>query len=149
MTVAAFVVSILAVLVAGGALWYVRGQKIVADRAADIADAALKLGQAAERRAKEAEDRTRVAWALEHISGMQYVLHNHGTESAYDVHVELGDFQLRGGGEEDFTEFPADHAESYHFGRGIDSTQTSVSVTWRLQGDPSSERRQQRLVVTF
>ena len=149
MDVAALIVAIIAVLVAGSAAWYTRGQKIAADRAADAAEASLELARTAEARASEDAQRVQVAWHLERTGQQVYVLHNHGTHAAYGVNVDLADLKMNGGGPEYIEEFTDGHAEQYFLARGLGSTTTSIQVTWHQAPDCSDEARKQSLHVVF
>lgn len=163
METAALIVSILALLVAGGAAWFTRGQKLAADRAveeavrsadasersADAAESGLELQRVAERRAEEAAERDGVIWELLRTGTSTYTLYNRGTHSAYDVRVDLADLGGIGGGAVSFVEFPANHAEQYMLSRGIDSTTTSIAVRWFQRQDRSDTPKRQVLPVDF
>ncbi|MBB4910561.1 hypothetical protein [Actinophytocola algeriensis] len=163
METAALIVSLLAVLVAGGAAWYTRGQKLAADRAveeaarsadasersADTAESGLELQRVAERRAEEAAERTGVTWELLRTGNSTYTLYNRGTHAAYDVRVDLADLGGIGAGVESFDEFPADHAEQYMLSRGIASTTTSIVVRWHQRQDRADTPKRQSLPVDF
>jgi hypothetical protein len=156
MDTAALIVSILAVLIAGGAAWYTRGQKLAADRAveeaarsADAAEAGLEFQRAAERRAEEAAERSGITWELLRTGNHTYTLYNRGTHSAYDVRVDLADLCGVGGGVESFDEFPADHAEQYMLARSIASTTKSIVVRWHQRPDRTDAPKHQSLPVDF
>lgn len=149
MDIAALIVSFVAVLVAGSAAWYTRGQKVAADRAADAAEASLELARTADARALEDAQRVQVVWQLERTSQQAYVLHNHGTHAAHAVYVDLADLKMNGGGAEYIEEFAAGHAEQYFLARGLSSTTTSIVVTWHQSPDHSDEARKQSLHVVF
>lgn len=149
MDIAALIVSIVAVLIAGSAAWYTRGQKVAADRAADAAEASLELAQAVDARALEDAQRVQVVWHLKRTSQQVFVLHNHGTHPAYAVHVDLADLKMSGGGPEHIEEFAAGHAEQYFLARGLGSTTTSIVVTWHQSPDRSDESNKQSLHVEF
>lgn len=156
METAAFIVSILALLVAGGAAWFTRGQKLAADRAveeavrsADAAESGLELQRAAERRAEEAAERIGVTWELLRTGTSTYTLYNRGTHSAYDVRIDLADLGGIGGDAVSFVEFPANHAEQYMLARSIASTTTAIVVRWFQRLDRTDTPKRQALPVDF
>jgi len=148
MITAAFVVSILALLVSCGAVWYARGQQLAAERAARASEVTAELQKQSERRAVEAAERNLVVWTLEPVGRSRHVLHNQGTQSAYGVHVDRGDLVVEGGGTADFDEFPSGHRESYVLAGGNTPT-NSIMVIWHQERDHSDEPRSQQLIVLF
>lgn len=153
MDTASFIVSVVALCIAGGSLWYSRGEKLTADKAAtaagDSADAAQRSADIAEEAVtyKRGEvERGRIRFELEHSGGSTYILRNRGTDSAYGVQVELG--ALHGpGGPRTFDEFESDHAETYVLLRAFGSETTHLVVKWHHRPDRSDEVREKRLVV--
>jgi hypothetical protein len=151
-TVASFVISCLAVIVAAGAVWYARGQKRAADHAVDeakrSADAAAEMATIERhRRAEEiaAADSRRVRFELLHEGSAAYLLRNIGTDTAYGVHVDTEG--LGTAGEiEDFEEFSPDDAHRYLLSttHECDGTERIV-VTWHHRLDRSDEPRSVRL----
>ena len=118
MTVASFVLSCFALVVAGIAVLYAHRQTRAAEqsaaeskRSADAAADMAKIEQ--ERRAEEVAEaeRHRVRFELEHQSRSAYLLRNVGTDSAYGVNVETEVLVSRG--EVDFDEFRAGDAHKY------------------------------------
>jgi type II secretory pathway pseudopilin PulG len=98
MIVAAFVVSVVAVLASGGALWYARRQTDEAARsrvAAEIsANAAVSAAKAAARQLElaEAEAAKYVPpWTLRWDVGDTYVLANDGESTEYGVTLSAAD----------------------------------------------------------
>lgn len=123
MTVAAFVVSLMALIVA--------------------------LAQSAERRAIEVDDRHRVVWQLDHIRGQIYQLTNDGNQAAFDVYVDLVDVYVDNGTSNHFAEFEPAKAVQYMLARGLGSTTTEIAVTWHEMPDACDAPRQQGLSVHF
>ena len=147
MTIASFVISCLAVLVAGIALWYARGQKVAAEqsaiqakRSADAAADIVRIEQ--ERRAEEVAEaeRNRVRFKLISVGRMRYLLHNQGTDSAYGVHVDGGEQVVEGGDEPEIDEFPADDHREYFFDAAPGEPRR-IEVSWHLNPDCSDARQ--------
>jgi type II secretory pathway pseudopilin PulG len=143
MTVASLIISILAALSAGGAVFYSRGQKLAAERAAKAAEEALEIQRASEQRAAEEVARKRVIWRLDPSQGDSYLLRNEGTHAAYDVSVDRGDLAVEDGTPDHFEEFHADHAERYLLVRTLASRTSALTVSWREARD--GERKSQKL----
>jgi hypothetical protein len=155
MTVASFVSSLLALVVAVVAVWYGRGQKRAADlsaaeakRAADAAAEVAEIERA--RRADEVADadRRRVRFVLVPAGSQAYVLRNAGIDTAYGVHVDA-----RGWGLEDevtdFEEFESGSEQRYWLirkGGGADQAE-HVLVTWHHRPDRSDGRRSAKSLV--
>jgi hypothetical protein len=121
MTVASFVISAVALVVAAVAAWYGRGQKRTADRSAAeakrSADAAAEVAAIERgRRADEVADadRRRVCFELVSEGNHAYLLRNTGTDTAYGVHVDTGGMGLE---DEiaDFEEFESGREQRYWF----------------------------------
>jgi hypothetical protein len=151
MTVASFVISCAAVLVALGALWYARGQKLAAEQSAleakRSADAAAELAKIEqERRADEVDqaNRLRVRFNLVHHNKSAYLLRNDGTDSAYRVHVDSQDIIARG--DFDFAEFTAGETHKFILARTMGSAD-HITVTWHDEPDHSDSPRSVKLYV--
>ncbi|CAM3385628.1 hypothetical protein KIPE111705_05800 [Kibdelosporangium persicum] len=151
MTIASFVISCLAFVVAGIAAWYARRQAHAAEQSADeakrSADAAAAMASIEEeRRADEVAEaeRHRVRFKLEHQNAQAYLLRNAGTDCAYAVHVETGEMPARG--EVDFAEFPAGDAHKYVFMKSWGGPDHIV-VTWHMQADRSDAQRSVKLYL--
>lgn len=151
MTIASFVISCVAVLVAVGALWYARGQKLAAEnsaleakRSADAAAALVEIES--ERRTEEVDEanRLRVQFNLVHHNKSAYLLRNDGTDSAYGVHVDSPDLIARG--DFDFAEFTAGEAHKFILGRSMGSAD-HITVTWHHEPDRSDSPRSVKLYV--
>lgn len=145
MDIAAFVVSCLAVVCAAGAVWYARGQKHAADRAATAAEKAASTAIAAEERQQRAEERSRVLWSLTNVNKSKYVLAHEGTDPAYGVHVDAGELLTRGPTE--FDRFPPGHSESYLLSRAFGMSTDRIIVTWHHSQDLSDDQRRQELLI--
>lgn len=153
MTVAAFVISCLGLVVAVLAAWFGRGQKRAAELAASeakrSADAAAEVAEVERaRRAEEVAEaeRRRVRFELVHEGGSRYLLCNAGTDPAYGVHVDTGGLGVQ---DEvtDFDEFEADGAHRYLLGRTMDPDLAEhVVVTWHHHPDRSDDRRTAKLL---
>lgn len=133
-----FALSCLAVLIAAGSLWYSRGLKLAADRSADAVEAA-------EERARKAEERNRVDWSLQHIEKSRYALVNKGTETAHGVRVDSGELLAHGPIEID--EFSAGHAEPYIITRSMGTAMDRIVVTWHHKPDLSDEQQRKELLI--
>ena len=153
MTIASFVISCLAAVAAVIAVWYGRGQKRAADRAAAearrSADAAAEVTEIERaRRADEVADtdRRRVRFELIPEGGHAYLLRNVGTDTAYDVRVETGGMGAVGE-VEDFDEFEAGSKHRYFLARTSDPGQAEhVVVTWQHRQDLSDARQSTKLL---
>jgi hypothetical protein len=151
-TVASFVISGLALVVACIAAWYARRQTRAAEHSAAearrSADAAAEMTQIEQdRRATEiAEaDRNRVRFALDHERGQVYWLRNVGTDTAYGVHVDTEGLGTAGE-VEDIEEFSPDDAYRYFLSLTLDCDGTErVVVTWHHRQDRSDQPRSVRL----
>ncbi len=153
MTVAAFVLSCLGLVVAVVAAWYGRGQKRAAElsaaearRSADAASEVAEVERA--RRADEIAEaeRRRVRFELVPVGGQVYLLRNVGTDTAYGVHVNTGGLGFQ---DEvtDFEEFEADREHRYFLARTMDPDLAEhVVVTWHHRPDRSDERRTAKLL---
>lgn len=95
MSIAAFVVSVLALFVALWALKYSRQQAVAAEEQNRISAEQLAL-------AKEAADKYRVPWRFEWRAGDTYALVNDSDDPEYDVEIHAPEhtaFRLRSDGE--------------------------------------------------
>ncbi|MBA0126321.1 hypothetical protein H0B56_12285 [Haloechinothrix sp. YIM 98757] len=145
-------VSLAALLISAGALWYSRGQKLAADRSARAAEeSATAAAETADidkaRRAEELDnaERNRVVWRLEHTGDMWYRLINCGTESAYGVQIDAGELIVEEAGP--FGEIASDGAEPLLLARSWASNADRIVVTWHHQPDLSDEPRYRELLV--
>ncbi|SDH61072.1 hypothetical protein SAMN05216553_13515 [Lentzea fradiae] len=151
MTVASFIISVVAVLVAMGALWYARGQKLAAERSAQeakrSADAAADLAKIERDRRRDEVDeakRLRVRFNLVHHNKSAYLLRNDGTDTVYGVHVDAQNILIRG--DSDISEFPSGDSHKYVLGRTMDSGD-HIIVTWHHEPDRSDSPRSTKLYV--
>lgn len=126
MIVAAFVVSVVAVVVAALAGWW-------AKVSADAAEAALALER--ERAAKYAPP-----WRLSWLKGDTYELLNDGDENAYGVEVDLGDLPwVKGKGEPQHDVIHARAPITFMTTRSFTGGSDVVTVTWHRAADLSDE----------
>jgi hypothetical protein len=151
MTVASFVISCLALVVAGFAAGYSRRQTRAAEQSAaeakQSADAAAEMARIEQERRDEevAEaDRHRVHFELEHQNASAYLMRNTGTDSAYGVHVDLAGMLSRG--DVDFDEFRAGEAHKLVLMKAA-STDDGIVITWHQHPDRSDPQRSARLYV--
>ena len=146
METASFVISIIAALFAGGAVWYARGAKIAA---ADSAREAKRSADAAEEavgyQGTEVEP-GRVVVRLRHVGGISYRLVNDGTDTAYGVQVDTGELGI---GEQDtaYDELHPGQAEVFFLSPDLATTSRHVTVTWHERPDLSDEKRAARLII--
>ena len=153
MTVAAFVISCLGLVVAVLAAWFGRGQKRAAEMAASeakrSADAAAEVAEVERaRRAEEVAEaqRRRVQFELVHEGGSRYLLRNAGTDPAYGVHVDTGGLGVQNE-ITDFEEFEADAEHRYLLSRTMGSDPAArVVVTWHHHPDRSDDQRTAKLL---
>jgi hypothetical protein len=153
MTIASFVISVLAVVVAAAAVWYGRGQKRAADlsaaEATRSADAAAQVADIERVRREEevaAAKRRRVRFVIVKEGGQAHLLRNVGTDTAYEVHVDTGGMGVQ---DEitDFDEFEAGSEHRYLLARTMGPGQTDhVVVTWHHLPDRSDEQRIAKLL---
>lgn len=152
MTVASFVISCLAVIVALAAGWYARGQKLAAEqaatearRSADAADEMATIER--ERRTQEVADadRRRVQFELVHQGGHAYLLRNVGTDAAYGVHIDTQGLGTAGEIEE-VEEFLPSDSYRYLLASTLDCDGSErVVVTWHHRRDRSDQPRSVKL----
>lgn len=166
MDVASFIVSVVSGFVALAALWYARssatasgrsataaersagaaeGSERSAGRSADAAEEALAFQREGERRAAEAEERSRVVWSFDHFQRSAYVLRNAGTHTAYSVRVDVGEMLARG--TTNFESFDAGHVEKYILSRSLGISTEMISITWHQDPDCQDEPRTERFPV--
>jgi hypothetical protein len=146
METASLVISVIAVVFAGGAVWYARGEKLAAADSAREAKRSADAAHEAVGYQRDEVERNRIVFRLDPVSGEKYLLRNAGTHSAYGVHVDAGDL----GFENDVTDYDAfesGRAEPYMFARTLGSTSSGIVVTWHNLADRSGERRQARFPV--
>lgn len=140
--IAAFVMSVLALLVAGASAKYTRQQARFADEAVTEA---RRAADAAERSAAVEEEllnRYVVPWRLAFVSGDMYELVNGGDEDAVDVRVDFGGLRMARGQ----TELPVIHARSratFLVARTLAQYNATVTVRWRRPGEPDVDREWQ------
>lgn len=131
MTIAAFVVSIVAVVVAALAGWWAKVSAAAAVRSADAAEAALALEQ--ERAAKYT-----APWRLSWLKGDTYALLNDGDENVYGVEVDPGGLPwIKGEREHDVI-----HARApitFMTTRGFTGGSDVITVTWHRTPDLSDD----------
>jgi hypothetical protein len=151
METASFVISIIAAVFAGGAVWYARGQKAAADRSAraseQSAQAAIQSADAAHETVgyqRADVERSRVVFVLEYVGSAAHLLSNTGTDPAYGVHVDTGDLGI-GGEVTDYDVFGPGQTEEVLLSPSLASTTTHVEVSWHQQPDRSNQRRTVRL----
>ena len=162
MGIAALAISILAVLVAGVAAYFAKGQRDSASKAVEEARRAANAAEASAaearrsanadeesaRLAREAANQNRVNFQLVNTEGRLHNLRNDGTASAYGVTIDNegnmceleGDVQVDGA----FPEFRSDHMEEFF----ILGTSTSfITVKWHFLEDLSDEPQTKRLAI--
>lgn len=150
MDVAAFVVAVVAALISGLAVWYARGQKKAADRAATEARRSADAAEEATGFKRAEVERNRVVFRLDPVRGNQHVLSNAGTDTAYGVHVDLRALYVRGDpGRCEFDEFPSGYAERYPLAGDGRTRATHIGVTWHHEPDRSDEPQSQELYVDW
>lgn len=152
MSVAAFVISCLGLVVAGRAVWWALGQKRAADRSADeakrSADAAAEVAEIERaRRGDEIVDaeRRRVCFEFGRAGGRSYVLRHGGTDTAYGVHVDTGKLGVPND-VRDFAEWPAGEAQPFRFFKMDQVTADEVVVTWHHRPDQTDPPQDQKLL---
>jgi hypothetical protein len=123
MAVASFVISVLAFLVAGAALWYSHRQAVAAERSADADQRSITLAEA--EAAKYAPP-----WDLRWEAGDTYLLTNGSDEPTLEVKLDLGDIPVARG-ELEHTRIGPGSAVKFLAGRTMGTTNDTVTVTWR------------------
>ncbi|HEY0641263.1 MAG TPA: hypothetical protein VGD67_26845 [Pseudonocardiaceae bacterium] len=158
MTVAAFVVSCLAVAVSVAAAVIAHQQRRIGDRSAAAAEASLREARRASqaavelaeieaaRRAEElaAAEANRIRFDLQYRTGEQYRLVHLGTQTAYGVKVDTQDQGVLGE-RVDFDEFPAGDFHDYVLAPTDQVENQPVEVTWHELPDLSDEPQRQLL----
>jgi len=145
MEIASLIISIIAVIVAGIAAWYTRGQKLAADNSVIEAKRSADAAHEAVRYQRADAERNRVVFRLDHASGQAYLLTNDGTDPAYDVDVDTAGMGIEP--VTHFDVFEAGHSEQYLLAPTLDVTDTTVTVSWHHERDQSDDRRRVRLPV--
>ena len=134
MTVAAFVISILALVASGAAVWYARHQ---AASAKISAEAAIHSAAADERSIELAEieaAKYSPPWVLRWEQGDVYVLTNDSDEAAHDVVIDLADLRVAIG-ELTHDRIGPGSAISLMAGRTLGTRDDTTTITWsRLPG---------------
>ncbi|WP_035812249.1 hypothetical protein [Jiangella gansuensis] len=120
MTIVAFVIAFVALLVAVAAIRYAR-------RTVDGPGRATRVRQRMRGRGRQ---RAGPRFRLERISRHRYVLHNDGAVSAYDVRLHTGDVMVHEG-DTAFHELPPGHREEYVLIQPMHGPQEEISVSWR------------------
>ncbi|MCM3886150.1 hypothetical protein [Frankia sp. R82] len=164
MSIAALVISI---VTAVAALFYSDSQRRIAVRAAATADRAVDEARRAadearraadaaeeatrierERRTDELADaeRQRVVFELRPDSGDNYVLHQAGTDTAYGVHVDIGDLDSAGR-QTDFDEIPPGLDHLLYLSQGFETATTHIVVSWHLRPDRSDSQQSVKLLI--
>jgi hypothetical protein len=145
MEIAALVISLLALSVAGLTALYVKRQ---ADATVDSAGHEARAADAAQESVSYRRDeveRGRVKFVLEPGVNHEYMLINEGTHSAYGVQVDTGCLGIEPVTE--FAEFRDGQAESYLLHGSLGCTTKHVVVTWHFHSDLSDEPQVDRLLV--
>ena len=117
---AAFVISIVALVLSVGAIWYV-------SRA--VGEVIRSNGPSASVGQKRAQARFR----LQQVTAHRYVLRNDGGAVARHVRVEPGDLAVHEG-EMSFDSFPPGRTEEYLFFQPLQGRVSEIVVTWRDDG---------------
>jgi len=134
MTVAAFVISVLAFLASGAAVWYAQHQ---AESAKISAAAAIRSAAADERAIELAEieaAKYSPPWVLRWEAGDVYLLINDSDEAAHDVVIDLADLRVATGALTHDRIGPGS-AISLMVGRTMGTRDDTTTVTWsRLPG---------------
>lgn len=140
MDLAALVISITAVSLSGASLVVAIVRTRVAVRAAAAAEEATGY--------KRAEvERNRVRFELEPMSKRDmHALWNRGTEPAYGVSVDIGEF---GPGGASYDEFPAGHSEPFFLAANFGQADHHIAVTWHHIPDGSDAKRQRKILVDW
>jgi hypothetical protein len=170
METASLVISIIAALFAGGAVWYARGAKKAAADAAEEAVTwyarsrwtigalgAIRAARGAKIAAADAAEEAvgyqgaevepgRVVVRLRHIGGISYRLVNDGTDTAYGVQVDTGELGV-GEQETDYDELHSGQAVEFLLSPNLATTSRHVAVTWHERPDLSDEKRAARLII--
>lgn len=128
MATASLVISILALLVAGAAVWYSHRQTAAAERSADAEERAVVLAEAE-------SAKYRPPWGLRWETGEAYVLVNGGDEPTFDVKIDLGPVVKMAGGELEYDRIGPGSAVRLVVIRAWSAPDHPVIVTWRRVPD--------------
>ncbi|MDV6014274.1 hypothetical protein [Haloechinothrix sp. LS1_15] len=145
MALLALVLSAVATVLAGVACWHVRQQAFEARYTARAARAAVELQHDLIDRMARAAEAKHVIWDLEPLGEATYLLRNEGTDTAYDVRVDVGDIACRG--PVHVGEFPPGHVERYQLFRPLGTVSDAVTVTWNQSSSLTDEPRTHQLPV--
>jgi hypothetical protein len=146
MDIAAFVLSLIAIVISVFAAWYARRQALAAEDSARDSTRSADAAQEVVSYQRDDVERSRVVFVLEPSGGDTHMLSHQGTDIAYGVHVDAGG--LRVDGEVyDFEEFPPGQAERIYLFPSLASVTSHVTVSWHQVPDLSDERRTARLYV--
>ncbi|TDE11892.1 hypothetical protein [Jiangella asiatica] len=118
MTIVAFLIAFVVLLVAAVAVWYAR-------RTVDGESATTRVR-------RRMRVRGRAHFQLEHTSRHRYVLHNDGSASAYDVRLLHGDVVVEQGATH-FREFPPGRSEEYLLFQPMQGPQDDIRIAWRTR----------------
>ncbi|MCK9876604.1 hypothetical protein MXD59_12585 [Frankia sp. Ag45/Mut15] len=117
-----------------------------ARRSADAEEEATRIEQ--ERRADELADaeRRRVVFRLRPLGKDNHALHHSGTDSAYGVHVDIGDLDSAGR-QTDFDEIPPGLDHLLYLSQGFETATTHIVVSWHLRPDRSDSQQSVKLLI--
>jgi hypothetical protein len=146
MEITSLVVSVLALVFAGGAVWYARGQKLAASASAREAKRSADAAVEAVGYQRREVERSRVVFVLEPSGGAAHLLTHQGTDDAYAVDVEVGDMYVDGE-VYDFEVFRAGQTEPIYLSPGMAPGMRHVMVSWHQLPDLSDERSTTYLYV--
>jgi hypothetical protein len=147
MEIAAFVLSLIAVGIAAVAAGYARRGALASEDSARESTRSADAAQEAVSYQRDNVERSRVVFTLRPTaSNDTYVLKNVGTDTAYGVHVDVGDLLVESTAT-NFDEFPAGRAEEYLLLFFLGAETTHMTVKWHQQADRSDEERVARLYV--
>lgn len=123
MAIASFVISLLAFLIAGAALWYSHRQAVAAERSADADQRSIALAEA--QAAKYAPP-----WVLRLEKSNLFLLVNDSDEPVFDVRLDLGDINT---GDSDLAHARIGPGSAVRFlaFRTFGTQDDTLTVTWR------------------
>ncbi|MFD6140557.1 hypothetical protein [Promicromonospora sp. NPDC060271] len=126
MAVASFVISVLAFLAAGTALWYSHRQAVAAERSADADQRSVALAEA--EAAKYAPP-----WSVRSEGRDALLLANDSDEPAHDVTIDLGDISVHG--DLAYSRIGPGSAIRLFTFRSFGTQTDTITVKWRRQPD--------------
>lgn len=124
MAIASFVISVLAFLAAGTAVWYSHRQAVAAEASADADQRAISLAEA--EAAKYSPP-----WVLQWEAGSAYLLTNTGDEPVFDVKIDRGSGANVVDGQLEHERIGPRSAVRFLVFRAFGSEDHPVVVTWR------------------